>query len=65
MLQDLSNARNTERNDIQIALIINALTDFNNKVNSMSRNEIIFEQPNETVNTVENILNQTIIVFVL
>ena len=65
MLQDLSNARNTERNDIQIALIINVLTDFNNKVNSMSRNEIIFEQPNETVNTVENILNQTIIVFVL
>ena len=65
MLQDLSNARNTERNDIQIALIINALTDFNNKVNSMSRNEIIFEQPNETVNTVESILNQTIIVFVL
>ena len=32
------------------------MTDFNNKINSMSENEIRFEQPNEIVNIVEKIL---------
>ena len=32
------------------------MTDFNNKINSMSENEIRFEQPNEIINIVENIL---------
>ena len=56
MLGDLYSTRNTERNDIQVALIRSALTDFNNKINSMSENEIRFEQPNEKVNIVEKIL---------
>ena len=56
MLEDLNNTRNTERNDIQVALTRNTLTDFNNKINSMSENEIRFEQPNEIVNIVEKIL---------
>ena len=55
-LGDLYSTRNTERNDIQVALIRSALTDFNNKINSMSENEIRFEQPNEKVNIVEKIL---------
>ena len=32
------------------------MTDFNNKVNSMSENEMRFEQPNEILNIVENII---------
>ena len=56
MLGDLYSTRNTEGNDIQVALIRSALTDFNNKINSMSENEIRFEQPNEKVNIVEKIL---------
>ena len=56
MLKDLNSTRNTERNDIQVALIRSALTDFSNKTNSVSENEIRFEQPNERVNIVEKIL---------
>ena len=56
MLKELNNIRNTERNNIQVALIRSALTDFNNKINSMSENEIRFEQPNEMLNIVEKIL---------
>ena len=56
MLEDFYSIRNTKRNDIQVALIRSALTDFNNKINSMSENEIRFEQPNEIVNIVEKIL---------
>ena len=48
--------RNTERNNIQVALIRNAFIDFNNKINSISENETRFEQPNETVNIGEKIL---------
>ena len=43
MLKDLNSTRNTERNDIQVALIRSALTDFYNNINSMSENEIRFE----------------------
>ena len=32
------------------------MTDFKNRINSMSENEIRFEQPNEIVNVVEKIL---------
>ena len=56
MLKDLYSTRNIERNNIQVALIRSALTDFSNKINSMSENEIRFEQPNEIVNIIENIL---------
>ena len=56
MLEDLSSTRNTKWNDIQVALIRSALTDFNNKVNSMSKNEMRFEQPNEILNIVEKII---------
>ena len=56
MLKELNNIRNTEINNIQVALIRIALTDFNNKINSMSENEIRFEQPNEMLNIVEKIL---------
>ena len=56
MLEDLHSTRNTKRNNIQVALIRSALTDFKNKINSMSENEIRFEQPNEIVNIVEKIL---------
>ena len=56
MLKELNNIKNTERNNIQVALIRSTLTDFNNKINSMSENEIRFEQPNEMLNIVENIL---------
>ena len=56
MLEDLYSTRNMERNDIQLALIRSALTNFNNKINSMSENEIRFEQPNEIVHIVEKIL---------
>ena len=56
MLEDLYSTRNMERNDIQVALIRSALTNFNNKINSMSENEIRFEQPNEIVHIVEKIL---------
>ena len=56
MLKDLNNTRNTERNDIQAALIRSALTDFNNRINSISENEIRSEQPNKIVNIVEKIL---------
>ena len=56
MLEDLSSTRNTKWNDIQVALIRSALTDFNNKVNSMSENEMRFEQPNEILNIVEKII---------
>ena len=55
MLEDFYSIRNTKRNDIQVALIRSALTDFNNKINSMSENEIRFEQPNEVVHIVEKI----------
>ena len=56
MLKDLYCTRNTERNNIQVALIRSALTDFSNKINSMSENQIRFEQPHEIVNIVEIIL---------
>ena len=56
MLKELNNIRNTERNNIEVALVRSALTDFNNKINSMSENEIRFEQPNEMLNIVEKIL---------
>ena len=56
MLKELNNIKNTERNNIQVALIRSTLTDFNNKINSMSENEIRFEQPNEMLNIVEKIL---------
>ena len=56
MLKDLNNTRNIERNDIQVDLIRNALTDFNNKIKSMYENEIRFEQPNEIANIAEKIL---------
>ena len=56
ILKDLNSTRNTERNNIQVALIRGALTDFNNKINSVSENEIRFEQPHEILNIVEKIL---------
>ena len=56
MLEDLNNKKNTERNNIQETLINNALTNYKNRINSMSENEIRFEQPNEIVNIVEKIL---------
>ena len=56
MLEDLNNTKNTERNNIQAVLIKSALTDFKNRINSMSENETRFEQPNETVNIVEKTL---------
>ena len=40
MLEDSCSTRNTERNDIQVALIRSALINFDNKTNSMSENEI-------------------------
>ena len=43
MLKDLNSTRNTERTDIQVALITSALTDFGNKINSVSENGIRFE----------------------
>ena len=43
MLKDLNSTRNTERTDIQVALITSALTDFGNKINSVSKNGIRFE----------------------
>ena len=46
----------TQKNNIQAALINSALTDFKNRINRMSENEIRFEQPNEIVNIVEKIL---------
>ena len=56
MLEDLCSTRNTERNDIQVDLIRSALTDFDNKIDSMSENDIRFEQPNEIAKIVEKIL---------
>ena len=56
MLKNLNNTRNTERNNIQEALIRGVLTDFKNRIKCMSENEIASEQPNEIVNIVENIL---------
>ena len=56
MSEDLNSTRNTERNNIQAELIGNALTDFRNKIRSTSEDEIRYEQPKETVNIVENIL---------
>ena len=44
----------TKRNEIQVNLLKNALTDFKNKIENMSENE--FEQPNKIVNIVEKIL---------
>ena len=43
MLKDLYSTRNRERNNIPVASITSTLTDFNNKINSMSENEIRFE----------------------
>ena len=43
MLKDLNSTRNTERTDIQVALITSALTDFGNKINSVSENGIRFQ----------------------
>ena len=57
MLEDLYSTRNTERNDIWVALIRSALTNFSNKFNSMSENEIRFGQPNERVNIAEKIFD--------
>ena len=56
ILKYLQSIKNTGRNNIQVPLIRSALTDFNNKINSMSENEIRFEQPNEIVNIAEKIL---------
>ena len=56
MLEDLNNTENTERNNIQAALINSALTNFKNRINSVSRHETRFERPNEIVNIVEKIL---------
>ena len=56
MLKDLNNTKNTGRNNIQAGLINSVLTDFKNRINSMSEKEIRFEQPNEIVNIVEKIL---------
>ena len=56
MLKDLNNTRNTERNDIQVDLIRNALIDSNNKIKSIYENEIRFEQPNEIADIAEKIL---------
>ena len=47
MLKNLNNTRNTERNNIQEALIRGVLTDFKNRIKCMSENEIASEQPNE------------------
>ena len=52
----MHSTRNTERNNIQVALIRSAFIDSKNKINSISENETRFEQPNEIVNIVEEIL---------
>ena len=57
MLEDLYSTRNTKRNYIWVALIRSALTNFSNKFNSMSENEIRFGQPNERVNIAEKIFD--------
>ena len=54
MLEELSNTRNTERNNIQENLIRSALTDFKNGIKGMFKNEIASEQPNEIGNIVED-----------
>ena len=56
MLENFNGTKNTERNKIQANLIKNALTDLKNKIKNMSEIEIKFEQPNEIVDMVENIL---------
>ena len=56
MLEDLNSTRNTERNNIQAALIGSALTDFRNRIRSMPEDEIRYKQPNEIINIVEKIL---------
>ena len=56
MLEELNSTENTGRNNIQATLINNALTDFKNRINTLSENEIRFDQRNETVNTVEKVL---------
>ena len=56
MLKDLNNTKNTGRNNIQAGLINSVLTDFKNRINSMSEKEIRFEQPNEILNILEKIL---------
>ena len=56
MLEDMYSTRKIERNNIQVALIRSALTNFTDKINSMSENEIRLEQPNKIVNIVEKIL---------
>ena len=56
MLEELNSTKITGRNNIQATLIDNALTDFKNRINSMSENEIRFDQRNEIVNIVEKIL---------
>ena len=56
MLKNLNNTRNTERNNIQEALIRGVLTDFKNRIKCMSENDIAYEQTNEIVNIVEKIL---------
>ena len=56
MLKNLNNTRNTERNNIQEALIRGVLTDFKNRIKCMSENDIAYERTNEIVNIVEKIL---------
>ena len=46
MLKNLNNTRNTERNNIQEALIRGVLTDFKNRIKCMSENDIAYEQTN-------------------
>ena len=56
MLEELNSTKNTGRNNIQATLINNALTDFKNRINTLSENEIRFDQRNETVNIVQKVL---------
>ena len=56
MLENLNCTKNKERNKIQVNLIKRALTDLKNKIKNMSENKTEFEQPNEIVNIIEQIL---------
>ena len=47
---------NSERNKILLGLINNGLKDFFKKIEDMSEEEKVIENPNEIINLVENIL---------
>ena len=47
---------NSERNKILLGLINNGLKDFFKKIEDMSEEEKVIENPNEMINLVENIL---------